>query len=630
MADATISTQITAENLSETKKNIGIIISYYQTKVFDQASTDEAVALAMVRPHIEGFKTDTDLYSNVINQADKSSIDKAEAQDPPSSVTSYSDLSNRPLGIQLDTKTKASVQQDVNFYTDSIQRQYAAKVPQNIPASKSLLAGSTPPDQISAKRSATNVTSPTFGEFQNYITTQCIPCNYRINTDDLSHFFRDITDLIENNFHNNLQNFFTGLDNLLNNTEVYDDICNLINALNFQCIPDLGAIIMAIGLLFLKYKGIFDFNASGLIELISPLFAPIFVGLGDLLDKYILMIIGPIRCIVDSLNTQLAKITDIPRALNDLKAQKISDKQTRLSDLESRRQAIKEKIAYLNNKITALQTEQKTFQIVYPVYHHPSSANDPTVESYQNEIVGMNRDIEDLDSQIVELRLEITRDRREQGFEIDNTKIPDFTHNLGLESLRNALMDVADYVDKQMALIGDEIKRIIGFKLGNGYSAIEAARNIQRLTRLIGIVNAIIKLKKQSDICKDNTVPTNVLGSFLNTLQSSPTNNVPTFVVANIDGQDKLILTPIGAILNTGGTGSSSLTGPKNSSEAKDMNSKGLVQNLGTVSATALTSTTVTGTSVAPTIVPFDLCKYSPDSTSRDKLQAWVKNIGIV
>jgi hypothetical protein len=157
------------------------------------------------------------------------------------------------------------------------------------------------------------------GEALTIAAADCIPCEDRIlallNLNPLD----DLMDLLNNDLSRRYQVLFSLLD-LLNNVDIFNDICELLRQLNFFCVPDLQRIAFLLTLLLHKYKDKLDLTISLPEALIGNLFAPFLSGLNALLDQYVQMIIAPIECIIDELNFQLQKL-DITEGIAEAEQQ---------------------------------------------------------------------------------------------------------------------------------------------------------------------------------------------------------------------------------------------------------------------------------------------------------------------
>jgi hypothetical protein len=147
--------------------------------------------------------------------------------------------------------------------------------------------------------------------------SECIPCGFRLDhmgnliaeafvspLGGLSEYLK----LWEQAFTQFLNQIFQLL-NLFNGLDQFVDLCALIKFLNdFVCIPDLQRILSA--LMALMNRTSFEFGGiMGLIlQLVGPLLSPFLSNILAELQNYLLMIIRPLECIIDSIQAILAKL----------------------------------------------------------------------------------------------------------------------------------------------------------------------------------------------------------------------------------------------------------------------------------------------------------------------------------
>jgi hypothetical protein len=145
------------------------------------------------------------------------------------------------------------------------------------------------------------------GEALKIAAKDCVPCEDRLlallNLNPLD----DLKDLLNRDIRRRIQSLFSLVD-LLNNTDVFNDLCQLLRELNFHCIPDLNRIAMLLTLLLSKYKQKLDLSINLPETLTGMFFTPFLGGMNTLLDQYKQLILAPIECVIDSLNFQIQKL----------------------------------------------------------------------------------------------------------------------------------------------------------------------------------------------------------------------------------------------------------------------------------------------------------------------------------
>ncbi len=96
---------------------------------------------------------------------------------------------------------------------------------------------------------------------------------------------------------------------MFNNLDKFIDICAFFKFINdFVCIPDLQRILSALMALLSKLN--FDFGGllNLVLGLIAPLLVPFLSGMVNMLTRYILLIIAPLECIIDAIQSMLSKL----------------------------------------------------------------------------------------------------------------------------------------------------------------------------------------------------------------------------------------------------------------------------------------------------------------------------------
>lgn len=141
--------------------------------------------------------------------------------------------------------------------------------------------------------------------------SECIPCGFRINfTEELNikfavDSFWDRLEAMLAQMINQIQQ----LINMFKNLDKYIDLCAFLKFLkDFVCIPDLQKILGLLAAFMMKLALQLDLSFDLVLSLIAPLFMPFFSGLVEQLNKYLLMIIRPINCIIDSIQNILSKL----------------------------------------------------------------------------------------------------------------------------------------------------------------------------------------------------------------------------------------------------------------------------------------------------------------------------------
>jgi hypothetical protein len=95
------------------------------------------------------------------------------------------------------------------------------------------------------------------------------------------------------------------LTSLFKNPGFNVNICELLNLLSHLCPQDLLAILSLLSQYLAKLNLDFKFNLDLLIELIGPILSPFLSSLTEWLDKWVQMILAPIICIIDHINSTI-------------------------------------------------------------------------------------------------------------------------------------------------------------------------------------------------------------------------------------------------------------------------------------------------------------------------------------
>ena len=147
------------------------------------------------------------------------------------------------------------------------------------------------------------------------LDSECIPCGLRINFKEELGIKVAITDIgaymleVMEAWLNRALSQIRNLIDMFKNLDQYIDICTFLDFFkNFVCIPDLPKILAILAALMMDLS--FELNAivDFAISLIVPLFVPFLTNLLDSLMKYILLIVQPIECIIDSIQNLLTKL----------------------------------------------------------------------------------------------------------------------------------------------------------------------------------------------------------------------------------------------------------------------------------------------------------------------------------
>ena len=145
------------------------------------------------------------------------------------------------------------------------------------------------------------------GDALKTLLADCIPCDGRV----AAGFEVDIAANFKNQIEIDILNRIEYLKSLLAltaNKDIYNDICSLVNTLNFMCVPDLMRILSLLTFLLTRYSIKLGDISGMLMALISAMFQPLVVDLRGLFDQYGQLVLGVIECVIDSLQFQMQKL----------------------------------------------------------------------------------------------------------------------------------------------------------------------------------------------------------------------------------------------------------------------------------------------------------------------------------
>lgn len=147
--------------------------------------------------------------------------------------------------------------------------------------------------------------------------SNCIPCGLRFDNLDamgeeiwsgiesgLSEYFRFWEELLKKQWQQ-LQDML----NLFTNTDPFIDLCAFIKFFTeFMCVPDIARILSVLMALMsrtsFQFSGVFDL----ILQLVGPLLSPFLGNFVSMIEQYIMMIVRPIECIIDSIQALMAKL----------------------------------------------------------------------------------------------------------------------------------------------------------------------------------------------------------------------------------------------------------------------------------------------------------------------------------
>lgn len=156
-------------------------------------------------------------------------------------------------------------------------------------------------DRVTATTEADRLTK--LGDF----LSDCIPCSLRpdFNKDlpDLS----SMGDLFEKDIQHKLDHL-KDIEDVMKSPVVFDGLCELLNTLKVNCIPDLVRILGLLKILLSKMSINMSNVQKGIFGLALSFLSSILQGIASLLDKFDLAVTNPVECILTQLEIQYAEL----------------------------------------------------------------------------------------------------------------------------------------------------------------------------------------------------------------------------------------------------------------------------------------------------------------------------------
>jgi len=659
MSKNTIEIAITAESIMNLKRAITVIKDAYKKAAAGQITANEAAIMPLLLPQlntlkadVEASKTSLESYSHLtlddIDQGQSVELDSMADLDnlsgnypiSPNMVKDAKSIVNQLLGDTSGRKSIATEEKTGGVFGSS-----RITSTQQVQAEQPFAAG----PGVSSGVLNNNYANKKSGS----LIKECIPCDLRLSNLDGIDPLNDLLGLLEQDLLNRYRQLLDRFKALLSNNEVHNDLCSLLNFLNFQCLPDLYSIIALLRALAMKLTDIKLINPSGaFMAFISPFFAPMLNGLNDILDKYIQLIIRPINCVLNSVDAQLAKI-DVGRALDQGNKARQTQILSRISFLERKSSSLIERRNYLveTNENGAYANSINSYSVASGGRGAASETIQATINkatpsdyfvSREEEIGRIDQELRDIvgpsgnDGQIAELRDEYNSLKKSQptANAITGARggIGDFRQSLGssLESIRGYILDGRRMIMDTAEVWKKELQRTLFGRAASTDEMLQAAEDLQRIARIIGVVNTMISfsnLAKSGKLCNNNTKDADAaLGSFLTAASASSNSSNSPVVALGTDenGQSVMLITSSDAVLELEGENQT-----KKLDNLQDLNLSGQAANLGSLANINVKATSSLGEAPV-SVVKFNLCGEISSSTSQnlDIIKKWANNLG--
>jgi hypothetical protein len=325
--------------------------------------------------------------------------------------------------------------------------------------------------------------------------TDCIPCNLRINFKELLTFQSSINQLYDYY----LQYFQAALKQIeaitkmLSGDDKLIDLCSMINYFkNFMCVPDLQRIIAAFTALIMQLgielSSLFDL----VLQLVGPIMMPFLNQVIAQVNKFFLMAIKPLECIVNSITSHISKLDygaifanpNLATVQNTFKVGGVTINKKRIVNPIANDQAIKD-----NKQIKDAETKLDKLKV-------KSSTTDITNQ----------KEVEDINTQTSQAKQEYQEALRNK----DLTAIGQTNAKLNemLNTVRSSLFSLIKYIkmvidkfnDFQNKLVGDFVK-MLNTLMGGGTGLIIQLQDKLAIVQLIALIKSIIKIYKQGLDC---------------------------------------------------------------------------------------------------------------------------------
>lgn len=653
--------KLTLDDIERPSSAFGDPQSYSDIEVEGNYSISQSVydgAKSRVDELLQGVKhsgTPRENASLGSNFKQKDNITK----DPDATKGKYSQTTRKPTSDQInpnDLFNSTNKTVDQNIQTGDREKDPRTRTPQQ------------------------NFTNEYSGKFMNNLGRDCIPCDLRLKTPDDVDPSQELLNVLEE-MKRRFQEIIEKIKALFTNTEIAEDLCSLLNFLDFQCLPDLFSIIALLTSLLRKYSDIIPNLDGAFMQFVGPFFSPLLSGLSEILDRYLQMIMRPIDCVVNSLDTQLAKL-DVERALDQSEVQNVSFHRKREGYLRRKMEQLEERRSFLTNlkedpnstttgssapptKIGGEPRSSQSNILRDEIDSDPTSARGSSTEITLPFGVTVDEELDSIDTDLQDTRGQYDREYGPRGAnninelirESQNPRPSVFGGSLGqgetnvgnargslrdarqgisssLYELRNQILNGKRMVNDTLRLMRDELRRLIFGRAATQEELLEGARNIQRTARLIGIVNTLIKLGKTGKLCENsNGNPSIALGAFLTANRGTETNRnfYNVYTGTNDSGEESLLIAPSDAVLELVGE-DNQVTQIGDLNEIDKLNRSGLPKDLGNIANKKVVATSSDlGIQVPVALIAFDLCRNADFSNEPDvdRIKQWAQDTGI-
>lgn len=358
-----------------------------------------------------------------------------------------------------------------------------------------------------------------------FLNSECIPCGLRIKFNEELNLKAGISDIgsymleVMEAWLNRALSEIRNLIDMFKNLDNYIDICTLLKFFqDFVCIPDLAKILALLAALMMDLS--FELNAivDLALSLVVPLFVPFLTNLLDSLMKYVLLIVRPIECIIDSIQNMLSKLDynvlfqNIPGQVNLLKPTATSKTQIKIPVFGN---LIPEPITVVEGESTFPTISVNLTPAQRAQRQKEQAAVDKAYENLQRLKKAANN-VDASDSESLErYKKQETKARQEYQDALRERDLSEIGEtNLALErfqqQMRGTMLDLISLlregvlkVDAWVSSIFDEFKKMLNLYVGGNGAYISFGAKKLGIIQMIAFINSVIKFLNKDIECDD-------------------------------------------------------------------------------------------------------------------------------
>lgn len=659
---------ITSESINNLKRAISVLKDAYRTSAARQSASSENAVLTFMLPAANDLIADIEASYSALNSYEKATLDEIK-KPTQMDLSSFKDLDNLEGNYPISPELLKNVRSEVNTLlgrsgSGGIATKNALQSGKAFSenSKQSLSATQDPePENISQNLSASESSqSNTYkGKDKGGILKNCIPCSTRTWHQDSKGWKpgSELLGVLENDLVTRYKRLINQMESMFTNTDVYDDICNLANHLDTNCVPDLRAIIALLTALSAKLVDIKLLSPTNMfLGLITPFFAPMLNGLTELLDKYVQLIIAPVNCLINEMDKQLAKL-DVSRSISAFDAARSSELNNKYNFLQRKRvQLIDRKNlllsggygGYINpetirsfgtNAAEKLERQEdwKTKRELEGIEEEllkldGNMGNNGQLKKIKDEIDAISNKT----STSATVRNEVGPIRSAAGAVSgarDGIKEVRNGIGSGLRSLRGYTIQGRNFINESLAAWQKELQRLLFGRAASTEEMMQGMADLQKIARLIAIANALTMFYEQTrtgkGLCSGKD-PSKSMGYLYTNAISGAGGDLDSGAPLVFSGTDEsgeaiLLVASPGSVVE--------LIGQNETERLENLskdNASGITPDIGSIANKIVTSTDEFGRQAPVAIAKFNLCGKPDASTaeSLDKIKSWASNLG--